>query len=51
MLEKRVMLSKSCLKCSFEEQEKCTKAFNKGNRYFFVHCNTGNCKLLRDLGI
>jgi hypothetical protein len=51
MLEKRIMLSKSCKDCSYEEQEKCTKAFMKFDKSQFIHCNTSNCKLLRDLGI
>jgi hypothetical protein len=48
---KRIRLSKSCENCSYEEQEKCTKAFMKGNKLFFVHCNTSNCKLLKDMGL
>lgn len=51
MIEKRLKLSKSCEECSFEEQEKCTKAFMKGNHLHFVHCNTKNCNLLKQLGI
>ena len=47
----RIRLSKSCKDCSFEEQEKCTKAFMKFNHGVFVHCNTSNCKLLKDLGL
>jgi len=47
----RIRLSKSCAECSFEEQEKCTKAFMKFDHKYFVHCNTNNCKLLKDLGI
>lgn len=47
----RVRLSASCEKCSYEEQEKCTKAFMKGNSEYFIHCNTNNCKLLKDLGV
>ena len=46
MQEKRMRLSKSCSECSFEMQEKCTKAFMKGDKSAFVHCNTDNCKLL-----
>ena len=51
MLETRIRLSKSCSECSFEEQDKCTKAFLKFNHTYFIHCNTENCKLLKDLGI
>ena len=51
MLEKRIRLSKSCENCSFEEQERCTKAFLKFNHGAFVHCNSSNCKLLKDLGL
>jgi hypothetical protein len=47
----RIRLSKSCEFCSYEEQEKCTKAFMKGDKSAFVHCNTDNCKLLKDLGL
>ena len=47
----RIRLSKSCEDCSFELQEKCTKAFLKFNHNAFVHCNTSNCKLLKDLGL
>ena len=47
----RIRLSKSCENCSFEEQEKCTKAFLKFNHSGFVHCNSSNCKLLKDLGL
>lgn len=46
-----IKLSKSCEECSFEEQQKCTKAFLKCDRKYFVHCNSSNCKLLKDLGI
>lgn len=46
-----VRLSKSCEKCSYDLQEKCSKAFMNGNRLHFIHCNTDNCKLLRDLGL
>ena len=51
MLEDRIKLSKSCSECSYEEQEKCTKAFIKGDKLHFVHCNTSNCKLLKNLGL
>jgi hypothetical protein len=51
MFEKRIRLSKSCADCTFEEQEKCTKAFMTANHEHFVHCNTSNCKLLKDLGL
>ncbi len=47
----RMRLSESCKGCSYEEQEKCTKAFMKGDKLSFVHCNTSNCKLLKDLGL
>ena len=47
----RIRLSKSCESCSFEEQEKCTKAFLRFDHTHFVHCNTTNCKLLKDLGL
>jgi hypothetical protein len=47
----KVRLSKSCADCSFEEQEKCAKAFMKANHAHFIHCNTTNCKLLKDLGL
>ena len=51
MLDKRIRLSASCSECSFEMQERCTKAFLKANHLSFVHCNTSNCKLLKDLGL
>jgi len=47
----RLRLSKSCVECSFEIQEKCTKAFTKADHTHFIHCNTTNCKLLKDLGL
>ena len=46
-----IRLSDSCKYCSFDEQQKCTKAFLNGNREHFVHCNSYNCKLLKDLGL
>lgn len=51
MLQNKLRLSKSCSECSYEMQEICTKAFMKFDHKHFIHCNTSNCKLLKDLGI
>jgi hypothetical protein len=51
MLVSRMQFSKSCENCSYEQQEKCTKAFIKEKEKInFVHCNTNNCNLLKIIG-
>jgi hypothetical protein len=48
---KKIMLSRSCEQCTFQLREKCEKAFRNCDRRYFVHCNTENCNLLKDLGL
>jgi hypothetical protein len=45
------MLSRSCEQCTFKLRIKCETAFNNSNHKYFIHCNTSNCRLLKDLGL